>query len=62
MLVLTRRNGEEITIANTIRIVVLSVKKDKVQLGIKAPPEIRVDRQEIHERRLAEAEVPLGSV
>jgi carbon storage regulator len=51
MLVLTRRIGEEIVIDNRIRVTVVSIDGGKVRLGINAPPEIRVDRQEVHERR-----------
>jgi carbon storage regulator len=51
MLVLTRRIGEEIVIDNRIRVTVVSIDGGKVRLGISAPPEVRVDRQEVHERR-----------
>ncbi len=51
MLVLSRRMGEEIVIDGNIRVMVVSVKGDKVRLGISAPPSVSVDRQEIHERR-----------
>jgi carbon storage regulator len=51
MLVLTRRPGEEIIIGGVIRLTVVSVKGDRIRLGIDAPPSIVVDRQEIHERR-----------
>jgi carbon storage regulator len=51
MLVLTRRNGEEIVIDGDIRVMVLTVKGDKVRLGISAPPSVVVDRSEVHERR-----------
>jgi carbon storage regulator len=57
MLVLTRRIGEEIVIAETIRITVLAIKKSQVRLGIGAPAAVRVDRQEVRERRL----MPPGS-
>jgi carbon storage regulator len=50
MLVLSRRVGEEIIIADNIRITVTAIKGDKVRLGITAPPEVRVDREEIHNR------------
>jgi carbon storage regulator len=50
MLVLTRRVGEEIIIAGNIRITVTAIKGDKVRIGITAPPEVRVDREEIHNR------------
>jgi carbon storage regulator len=52
MLVLTRRIGEEIVIADHIRLSVLSINRTSVRFGIAAPPEVRVDRQEIHTRRL----------
>ncbi|MHB1424598.1 MAG: carbon storage regulator [Gemmataceae bacterium] len=51
MLVLTRRLGEEIVIDGNIRITVVSVKGDRVRIGIEAPPTVLIDRQEIHERR-----------
>lgn len=51
MLVLTRRPGEEIVIGGNIRITVVSVKGDRIRIGIEAPPSVVVDRQEIHERR-----------
>jgi carbon storage regulator len=51
MLVLTRRIGETIVIDGDIRVTVVSVQGDKVRLGIKAPDYVRIDRQEIHDRR-----------
>jgi carbon storage regulator len=50
MLVLTRRPSESIIIANNIKITVVSVGPGRVKLGIEAPPEVRVDRQEIHDK------------
>jgi carbon storage regulator len=47
-----RRPDESIVIDGRIRVTIVSVKGDKVRLGIDAPPEIRVDRQEIHDRRI----------
>ncbi len=55
MLVLTRRIGETIVINGDIRLTVNSIKGDKVRLGIAAPEFVRVDRQEIHERRFETA-------
>ena len=52
MLVLTRRIGEEIVIDGNIRVTVISVKGDKVRLGITAPPTVTVDRKEVHEQRM----------
>jgi carbon storage regulator len=51
MLVLTRRIGEEIVIGEQIRLVVAAIQGDHVRLGICAPATVRVDRQEVHERR-----------
>ena len=52
MLVLTRRVGEQIVIGRDIRITVVDVGGNKVRLGVTAPAEVRVDRQEVHEQRL----------
>ena len=51
MLVLTRRIGEQIVIDGNIRVMVIAVKGDRVQLGTSAPPSVTVDRSEVHERR-----------
>jgi carbon storage regulator len=51
MLVLTRRLGETIVIDGGISITVVAVKGDRVRIGIAAPKEMTVDRQEVHERR-----------
>jgi len=48
MLVLTRRPGEQIVIGNGIRLTVVSVGPGRVKLGIEAPPDVRIDRQEVH--------------
>jgi len=59
MLVLCRRIGETIVINGNIQVKVLSVQGNKVRLGVVAPEDVSVDRQEIHERRLAfAAETP----
>ena len=51
MLVLTRRIGEEIVIGGNIRVTVVAVEGNKVRLGITAPRDIAVDREEVHARR-----------
>jgi carbon storage regulator len=51
MLVLTRRVGETIVIDHEIRVTIVSVRGERVRLGITAPRLIQVDREEIHERR-----------
>ncbi len=57
MLVLTRKIGQEIIIGDKIRITITQVKGDRVRIGIDAPSDISVDRQEIHERRREFAEL-----
>ena len=56
MLILTRKTGETIVINENIRVTVLQVKGNQVRIGIEAPSEVVVHRQEIHERIKAEAE------
>jgi carbon storage regulator len=51
MLVLSRRVGEEVVIGDNIRVTVVAVHGDKVRVGILAPQEVVVDRQEVHDRR-----------
>jgi carbon storage regulator len=51
MLVLTRKVGENVIIAGNIRVTIVQVKGDRVRVGVEAPPEVTVDRQEVHERR-----------
>ena len=60
MLVLTRRVGESIVIADDIRITVVSIRGDRVRIGVAAPDDIRVDRLEIHERRARAMEEEFG--
>lgn len=50
MLVLTRKVGEEIIIGDDIRLMVVEVSPGRVKLGISAPRDVRIDRDEI--RRL----------
>jgi len=48
MLVLSRKTGEVITIGDQITVTVIEVKEGKVRLGIEAPHDLRVYRQEIY--------------
>ena len=50
MLILTRRTGETLIIGDDIKVTVLSVNGNNVRLGIDAPKEVVVNRQEVHER------------
>jgi carbon storage regulator len=51
MLVLTRKVGEEIVIGGDIRLTVVAVQGGKVRIGVSAPKEVVVDRQEVAEKR-----------
>ena len=55
MLVLTRKLGENIRIGNSVKITVLEVRSGQVKLGIEAPPEVKVHREEIYVRIQEEA-------
>jgi len=50
MLILTRRVGETVVIGNDIDVTVLGVKGNQVRLGVKAPREVSVHREEIYKR------------
>jgi len=56
MLILTRRVGETVVIGNDVDVTVLGVKGNQVRLGVKAPKEIAVHREEIYERICREHE------
>lgn len=50
MLILTRRAGETVMIGSDVTITVLGVKGNQVRLGINAPKDVAVHREEIYER------------
>ncbi len=47
MLVLSRREGEIIKIGEGIELTVVSIRGDRVRLGIAAPPEVQIVREEL---------------
>lgn len=50
MLILTRRVGETLMIGDEISVTVLGVKGNQVRLGVNAPKDVSVHREEIYER------------
>ena len=49
MLVLSRKKNESIVIDDRIKIVVVEIRGDKVRLGVEAPKEVPVHRQEVYD-------------
>jgi len=56
MLILTRRVGEKLIIGDNVTVTVLSVKGAQVRIGINAPRDVTVNREEIYQRILKERE------
>ena len=54
MLVLSRRESERIRLGDSIVVTVVQITGDKVKLGIEAPAEVRVLRDELESRRRPE--------
>jgi len=50
MLILTRRVGETLMIGDNITVTILGVKGNQVRVGVDAPRDVSVHRQEIYER------------
>lgn len=53
MLVLTRHIGESIIVGDNVQIIVTGIGHNQVRIGVVAPRDVLVDRQEVRERRIA---------
>lgn len=58
MLILTRRVGETLMIGDEVTVTVLGVKGNQVRIGVNAPKNVSVHREEIYERIRQEREGP----
>ncbi len=56
MLILTRRTGESVHIGDDIRLTVLGVRGTQVRIGINAPKDVPVHREEIYHRIKSESD------
>lgn len=60
MLILTRRVGETVMIGENVTVTVLGVKGNQVRIGVNAPKEVAVHREEIFDRiKREEQELPV---
>lgn len=60
MLILTRRPGEALRIAGDISVVIIAVNGTQVRIGIDAPKEVTIDREEIYQRKIAGIPPPIA--
>ena len=57
MLVLSRKQNERIRVGDSVVVTIVRVSGDKVRIGIEAPPNVRVLREELEDQRLGDVTV-----
>ncbi len=62
MLILTRRIGETLMVGDEVTVTVLGIKGNQVRIGVNAPGDIAVHRQEVYEKIQKEANVSQSGV
>ncbi len=60
MLILTRRPGEAVIVGDNVRIAVLDIRGNQVRLGVEAPREVAVHREEVYRRIADEQQAVTG--
>ena len=58
MLILTRRIGEKLIVGGNVTVTVLGVRGNQIRMGIDAPPEVKIHREEIYQKIQAERKTP----
>ncbi len=58
MLILTRRIGETLMIGDDVQVTLLGIKNNQARIGISAPKEVEVHREEIYRKIQAEKKKP----
>ena len=62
MLILTRKVGESLMIGDEVNVTVLGIKGNQVRIGVNAPKNVSVHREEIYQRIQQEFVEPQGNV
>ena len=61
MLVLSRKKDEVIRIGDNIKLIIVEIRGDKVRIGIDAPKQVVIDREEVYEAKQAELRATGGT-